>query len=146
MLVLCAALAMTACIDRHRSITKQMAWKCEGAEAMLERNLPRIEVVRLSFRENPRYWVRVSGPHLCADLGAAGQSSISATFDTWGNFIIGLHGYNLSGLNAGSRRIDFHDMESGGYTDATVHHGNFSDVEDSRQHPELYRFPLDVFK
>jgi len=67
---------------------------------------------------------------------------VSVTFDVWGNKVNGLHGYNGAGMAVGSEQLKTYGFESGGFHDDTVHYGDY----DSKQHPDLDGFPLDVFK
>jgi hypothetical protein len=145
LLVLCAAVVSVGC-DRRQSVTKQMGWECVGAEDTGNRTFPHVETIKLWFLENPRFEEHASGPSLCVDLHASGESAAAVTFDVWGNAYYGLHGYDMTGIAAGSKRLALYGSGSGGYRDPDQHYGNFSTETDKKQHPELYRFPLEVFK
>ena len=123
-----------------------MGWECIEQRGTLDRRFPHVESAKFWFIDNPRYEVQVSGPHLCTDLWESGQNSVAATFDVWGNIVLGLHGYYLKDIAAGNRRIEFFEMQSGGYHDPGPHYGDFNSETDRKQHPELYSFPLDIFK
>jgi hypothetical protein len=45
-------------------------------------------------------------------------------------------------MAVGSEQLKTYGFESGGFHDDTVHYGDY----DSKQHPDLDGFPLDVFK
>jgi hypothetical protein len=123
-----------------------MGWQCVGVENTTSAKFPHIEAIKMWFLENPRFEERASGPDLCSELKTSGHDTVMATFDVWGTSISGLHGYNMIGLSAGAKQLKLYGSESGGYHDAGPHDGNFDSNADMKRHPELYHFPLDVFK
>jgi hypothetical protein len=98
------------------------------------------------FLENTHYEERATGPRLCADLEQSGKSAVAATFDVWGNGLQGLHGYNLTSIAIGSRKVEIYEGGGGGFHDDRVHIGNFNSEVDRKEHPDFYHFPLNVFK
>lgn len=139
--------SILACIgcDQHHSVTEQMGWQCTGITDTGNQVYPHVESVKLWFLDNPRFEERASGPSLCVDLSASGRPDVAVTFDVWGNRVQGLHGYDLTSMSLGSKALKVYDSESGGYHgDPAV--GNFDSRVDEKQHPEKYRFPLDVYK
>ena len=128
--------------DEHRSVTEQMGWQCVSVQDTKQPKLPPVESITMWFLKNPRYEERASGPHLCADLKAAGQSSVAVTFDVWGNRIKGLHGYTGVRISAGSEPLKIYGIESGGFHDDAAYGGGYN----SSQHLGAHHFPLEVFK
>ncbi len=145
-LVLPLVIAGCSILDQHRSVTKEMGWQCTGVADIKDLTSPHVESIKMWFLENPNYEVRASGPHLCADLKQSGKPTVTATFDVWGNRLQGLHGYNLTDLAIGATRLQNYEADGAGFHDNRAHFGNFSSEADRKQHPEFYRFPLDVFK
>jgi hypothetical protein len=131
--------------DEHRSVTARMGWECVTVEDTGNAQYPHVEEAKFWFRENPRYEERATGPRLCADLQASGASDVEMTFDTWGTRIWGLHGYDTEKLKANGKEIVLYGSESGGYH-GDAGYGSFNSVEDMKQHPEKYKFPIDTFK
>ena len=97
------------------------------------------------FLENSHYEEGASGPSLCAGLQASGRPDVAVTFDVWGNKSMGLHGYNLSSISVGSNELKVYGSSSGGFH-GEPGYGNFDSKADEKQHPEVYRFPLEVFR
>jgi hypothetical protein len=127
--------------DEHRSVTAQMGWACVLTEGTGSPKFPHVEIVKMWFLQNPHFEERASGPHLCQDLKASGQDQIAVTFDVWGNKMRGLHGYDGAGISVQAKQLQIYEFGSGGFHgDASI--GNYN----SADHPEVYRFPLDVFK
>ena len=119
--------------ELHRSVTKSMRWHCIPMQSTNYSGLPNVESVNLWFAEDPRYEVNVSGPHLCSSLKAAGQPSLTATFDVWGSKLGGLRVYNITGTAVRSKPIKLYGLESG-----VGFHGDLSSPRS--------RSPLEVFK
>lgn len=63
-------------------------------------------------------------------------------FDVWGNRVAGLHGYNPTGMAVGSKPLENFNFGATEFRDDTVRYGDYR----SSDHPDEYRFPLDVFK
>jgi hypothetical protein len=140
------SIACAGCVpDEHRSVTKQMGWQCVGVVDTRDKKFPHVEGIKLWFLDNPHYEEHASGPQLCAELAASGRPDVAVTFDVWGNRFNGLHGYNLTTIAVRSKLLTLYGSESGGFHDDTWHYGNFDSKIDQKQHPEVYRFPLDVF-
>ena len=137
-------LISTGC-DQHLLVTRQMGWQCTMVEDTGNAQFPHVEGVKMWFLENPRYEVRASGPSLCAELKAVGRPEVAATFKVWGNRIEGLHGWDLAGITAGSKTLTLYGSGSGGFH-GDPEYGNFDSKVDQRMHPEVYRFPLEVFR
>lgn len=123
-----------------------MGWQCVEVVETEYQKFPHGEMIKLWFLDNPRFEERASGAKLCAELTATGQPDVAVTFDVWGNRFNGTHGYNLSGITVRAKRLELYGSHSGGFHDDTVHYGNFDSNVDQREHPEVYRFPLDVFR
>lgn len=143
-LIAVSLLTFVGC-DQHQAVTKQMGWQCTGIADTGNARFPHVEGVKLWFLENPRYEERASGPSLCADLKASGFTDVAVTFDVWGNRIQGLHGYDLTGIAVGSKLLKVYGGESGGFH-GDPHYGDFDSAVDAKKHPEVYRFPIDVFR
>jgi hypothetical protein len=143
----CLGLITTAGLlhDQHRTVTRRMGWKCVTVEDKGNVQRPHIEVAAFWFWDNPHFEERAMGPMLCADLQTSGVSDVEMTFDTWGNLFWGFHGYNTTKLTASGKEIVLYDNWSGGFHDDEGHYGSFSYVEDKKQHPEKYKFPVDTF-
>lgn len=141
----CLVTAFLLLTDEHRSVTARMGWACVAVEDTGNAQYPHVELAKFWFRENPRYEERATGPSLCADLKALGATDVEMTFDTWGNRIWGLHGYDTTKLTADGKEIALYGSESGGYH-GDPSYGNFNSVDDMKQHPEKYKFPIDTFK
>jgi len=122
-----------------------MGWQCTGIADTGNQKFPHVEGVKLWFLENPRYEERASGPSLCADLERFRGPDVAVTFDVWGNRLQGLHGYNLVSITVGSTQLRVYDAESGGFH-GDPGYGNFDGKADQKKRPEVYRFPIDVFK
>jgi len=122
-----------------------MGWQCVGVVDTRDKKFPHVEGIKLWFLDNPHYEEHASGPQLCAELAASGRPDVAVTFDVWGNRFNGLHGYNLTTIAVRSKLLTLYGSESGGFHDDTWHYGNFDSKIDQKQHPEVYRFPLDVF-
>ncbi len=122
-----------------------MGWQCTGIIDTGDQKFPHIESVKLWFLENPHYEERASGPSLCADLERFHIPDVTVTFDVWGSRLQGLHGYNLVGITAGSMPLRVFGAESGGFHGDPTY-GNFDGKADAKKRPDVYRFPIDVFK
>jgi hypothetical protein len=122
-----------------------MGWQCTGISDTENSKFPHTEGIKLWYLENPRYEERASGPSLCADLRVSGRPDVTVTFDVWGNSLQGLHGYDLANIRVGSKPLAVWDSASGGFH-GDSNYGNFDSETDKRKRPEVYRFPLDVFK
>jgi hypothetical protein len=70
---------------------------------------------------------------------------VTVTFDVWGNRSYGLRGYNITGIAVGLNQLRLYDSETGGFH-GDPHHGGFDSRVDELEHPEVYRFPLDIFR
>jgi hypothetical protein len=132
--------------EKHRMVTRRMGWECTGTSDTGNAKYLHIESAKFWFRDNPHFEERASGPSVCADLKAAGRPDVEMTFDTWGNSLQGLHGYDSVGLTAGGKTITLYESDSGGFHDDEPHFGNFSSSEDMKLHPDKYRSPVDTFR
>ena len=132
-------------VDEHRTVTKQMGWKCVAVEDTELAQYRQVEEAAFWFRDNPRYEERATGPRLCADLQASGATDVEMTFDTWGNRFWGFHGYDTTKLTANGKDIALYDSSSGGFHDDEPHLGTFNSEEDKKQNPKKYKFPIDSF-
>jgi len=146
--ILGTALLLAGCFiaDQHRSVTKEMGWQCTGVTDTKYERFPHVESIKMWFLENTHYEERATGPRLCADLEQSGKPTVAATFDVWGNGLQGLHGYDLTSIAIGSRKVEIYEGGGGGFHDDRVHIGNFNSEVDRKEHPEFDHFPLNVFK
>ena len=146
--ILGTALLLAGCFisDQHRSVTKEMGWQCTGVTDTKDARFRHVESIKMWFLENPHYEERASGPRLCADLWQSAEPTVAATFAVWGNAPQGLHGYDLTSVAIGSRKLEIYEGGGGGFHDDRLHFGNFDSEADKKEHPEFYHFPLEVFK
>jgi len=146
--ILGTGLLLAGCFisDQRHSVTKEMGWQCTGVTDTKYERFRHVESIKMWFLENPHYEERASGPHLCADLEQSGKPTVAATFAVWGNALQGLHGYDLTSIAIGSRKLEIYEGGGGGFHDDRPHFGNFNSEADKKEHPEFYRFPLEVFK
>jgi len=109
--ILGTALLLAGCFiaDHHRSVTKEMGWQCTGLTDTKYERFPHLESIKMWFLESAHYEERATGPHLCADLEQSGKPTVAATFDFWGNGLQGLHGYNLTSIDIGSRKVEIYE-------------------------------------
>ena len=121
-----------------------MGWQCVGTENTGDAKFPHVESIKMWFLENTHFEERASGPSLCSDLTASGRPDVAVTFDVWGTRLNGLHGYDLKSIAVGQKQLRVYGSESGGFH-GDPSYGNYDSEVDRKKHPEVYRFPLDVF-
>jgi hypothetical protein len=128
--------------NEYRTVVEKMGWKCLASSGNLNSGVHQLQTVELWFLKNPHYEMQATGPDLCTDIQASGQTYIEATFEVWGNRLKGLHGYMPQALAVASGRLNTSGLQMGGVRGITTSHGSYN----SKDHPEAYRFPLEVFK